>query len=101
MLTAQKENSPLETEPLPQRPQTTRSLDRMVTSIEGLRERVQGFTVEQVSEVDQRLRTMSLQLGELQQRLRALAEMKQQIGGYKKQCSRPKQIVWNRAGWPR
>jgi len=84
MLTAQKENSPLETEPLPQRPQTTRSLDRMVTSIEGLRERVQGFTVEQVSEVDQRLRTMSLQLGELQQRLRALAEMKQQIGGLQK-----------------
>ena len=84
MLTAQKENSPLETEPLPQRPQTTRSLDRMVTSIEGLRERVQGFTVEQVSEVDQRLRRMSLQLGELQQRLRALAEMKQQIGGLQK-----------------
>ena len=84
MLTAQKENSPLETEPLPQRPQTTRSLDRMVTSIEGLRERVQGFTVEQVSEVDQRLRTMSLQLGELQQRLRALAEMKQQIASLQK-----------------
>jgi hypothetical protein len=84
MLTAQKENSPLETETLPQRPQTTRSLDRMVTSIEGLRERVQGFTVEQVSEVDQRLRTMSLQLGELQQRLRALAEMKQQIAGLQK-----------------
>ena len=84
MLTAQKENSPLETEPLPQRPQTTRSLDRMVTSIEGLRERVQGFTVEQVSEVDQRLRTMSLQLGELQQRLRALAEMKQQMGRLQK-----------------
>ena len=84
MLTAQKENNPLETEPLPQRPQTTRSLDRMVTSIEGLRERVQGFTVEQVSEVDQRLRTMSLQLGELQQRLRALAEMKQQMGRLQK-----------------
>ena len=84
MLTAQKENSPLETETLPQRPQTTRSLDRMVTSIEGLRERVQGFTVEQVSEVDQRLRTMSLQLGELQQRLRALAKMKQQIAGLQK-----------------
>src|SRR4030095_4561463 len=30
------------------------------------------------------LRTMSLQLGELQQRLRALAEMKQQIGGLQK-----------------
>jgi hypothetical protein len=84
MLTAQKENSPLETETLPQRPQTTRSLDRMVTSIEGLRERVQGFTLEQVSEVDQRLRTMSLQLGELQQRLRALAEMKQQMGRLQK-----------------
>ena len=84
MLTAQKENSPLETEPLPQRPQTTRSFDRMVTSIEGLRERVQGFTLEQVTEVDQGLRTMSLQLGELQRRLTALAEMKQRIGRLQK-----------------
>jgi hypothetical protein len=84
MLTAQKENSPLETEPLPQRPQATRSFDRMVTSIEGLRERVQGFTLEQVSEVDQGLRTMSLQLGELQRRLTALAEMKQRIGRLQK-----------------
>jgi hypothetical protein len=55
----------------------------VVNSIEGLRERVQGFTLEHVSEVDQRLRTMSLQTGELQRRLRALAEMKQQIAVYK------------------
>jgi hypothetical protein len=84
MLTAQKENSPLETEPLPQHHPTTRSLDKVVNSIEGLRERVQGFTLQQVSEVDQRLRTMSLQLGELQRRLRALAEMKQQMVGLQK-----------------
>jgi hypothetical protein len=84
MLTAQKENSPLETEPLPQRPQTTGSLDRMVNSIEGLRDRVQGFTLEQVSDVDQRLRTMSLHLGELQRTLTALAEMKQRISRLQK-----------------
>src|SRR5262245_1244569 len=84
MLTAQKENTSLETESLPQRSQTTRSLDKMVNSIEGLRERVQGFTVEQVSEMDQRLRTMSLELRELQQRLRALSEMKQRMGGLQK-----------------
>jgi hypothetical protein len=84
MLTAQRENSLPETEPLPQHPQTTRSLDKMVNSIEGLRERVQGFTLDQVSEMDQRLRTMSLELRELQQRLRALSEMKQQIGGLQK-----------------
>lgn len=84
MLTAQRENNPLETEPLPQGSQTTRSLDKMVNSIEGLRERVQGFTLEQVSEIDQRLRTMSLQLGELERRLRTLAEMKQQIGRLQK-----------------
>jgi hypothetical protein len=82
MLTAQKENSPLVTEPLPQH--HPRSFDKVVNSIEGLRERVQGFTLEQVSEVDQRLRTMSLQLGELQRRLRALAEMKQQMGRLQK-----------------
>ena len=80
MLTAQRQNTSLETESS----QTTRSLDKMVTSIEGLRERVQGFTLEQVSEMDQRLRTMSLELRELQQRLTALSEMKQQMDGLQK-----------------
>jgi hypothetical protein len=84
MLTAQKENSPPETEPLPQRLSTTRSFDGVVNSIEGLRERVQGFTLEQVSEVDQSLRTMSLQLSELQGTLGALAEMKQRISRLQK-----------------
>lgn len=76
MLTAQKDNSPLETEPIPQRLSTTRSFDRVVNSIEGLRGRVQGFTPEQVSEAEQKLRTMSLQLDELQRTLEALAEIK-------------------------
>src|SRR5262245_18583036 len=84
MLTAERQNTSLETESLPQRSQTTRSLDKMVNSIEGLRERVQGFTLEQVSEMDQSLRTMSLELRELQQRLRTLSEMKQQMGGLQK-----------------
>ena len=84
MLTAQKENSPLDTELLTQRPPSARSFDRVVNSIEGLRERVQGFTLEQVSEVDQRLRTMSLQLGELQRTVRALAEMKQRMSRLQK-----------------
>ena len=84
MLTAQKENSPLDTEPLTQHPPSARSFDRVVNSIEGLRERVQGFTLEQVSEVDQRLRTMSLQLGELQRTVRSLAEMKQRMSRLQK-----------------
>ena len=80
MLTAHKENSPLDNEALARVP-NARSLDRMVNSIEGLRERVQGFTLEQVSEVDQRLRKMLLQLGELQQTVNTLAEIKQKISG--------------------
>lgn len=84
MLTAQKENSPLDTESLTQRPPSERSFDKVVNSIEGLRERVQGFTLEQVSEVDQRLRTMYLQLGELQRTVRALAEMKQRMSRLQK-----------------
>jgi hypothetical protein len=84
MLTAQKENSPLETEHLREPLQTTRSFDRMITSIEGLRERVEGFTLEQVSEIDQRLQTMSLRLGELQRRLRALTEIKQRMSRLRK-----------------
>ena len=79
MLTAQKENSPLDNEPLPQGPPSARSFDKVVNSIEGLRERVEGFTLEQVSEVDQRLRTMSLKLGELQRTVKALVEIKQQM----------------------
>jgi hypothetical protein len=84
MLTAQKENSPLDTESLTQRPPSERSFDKVVNSIEGLRERVQGFTLEQVSEVDQRLRTMYLQLGELQRTVSALAEMKQRMSRLQK-----------------
>ena len=95
MLTAQKENSPLHTEPLPG---SARSFDRVVNSIEGLRERVQGFTLEQVSEVDQRLRTMSLQLGELQRAVRALAEMKQRMSRLQKavQLVEAESLEWSR-----
>ena len=81
MLTAHKEDIPLDNEPVPNRPPNARSLDRMVNSIEGLRERVQGFTLEQVSEVDQRLRIMSLQLDKLQRTVKALAEIKQRMNG--------------------
>ena len=80
MLTAQKDNSPLETEPMRRRLATTRSFDRVVNSIEGLRGRVQGFTLEEVSEAEQTLRTISAQLGELQRTVDALAEMKQRMG---------------------
>ncbi|HXV81946.1 MAG TPA: hypothetical protein VEG60_18880, partial [Candidatus Binatia bacterium] len=51
-----------------------------MNSIEGLRGRVQGFTHEQVSEAEQKLRTMSLQLDELQRTLDTLAEMKMRMG---------------------
>jgi hypothetical protein len=55
------------------------SFDKVVDSIDGLRDRVQGFTLEQVSEADQKLRTMSLSLSELQRRLGAFSEMKDRI----------------------
>src|SRR5215831_9562344 len=90
MLTAEKENSPLEAEPLPEPLQTTRSFDRMVNSIAGLRERVQGFTLEQVLDADQRLHRMSRQLSELQRTLRALAEMKQQVSRLQKAVQQAK-----------
>ena len=84
MLTAQKDSSPLETESMRQRLSTTRSFDRVVNSIEGLRGRVQGFTLEQVSEIEQKLRTLSAQLDELQRTVDALAEMKQEMGDVQK-----------------
>ena len=84
MLTAQKENSPLDNEPLPQRPPSARSFDKVVNSIEGLRERVEGFTLEQVSEMEQRLRTMSLKLGEVQRTVKALLEIKQRMSRIQK-----------------
>ena len=79
MLTAQKENNQLKTRPAAQRPSTVRSFDRVVNSIDGLRERIQGFTLEEVSEVEERLRAMSTRLGELRQMLTVLSEMKLQI----------------------
>ena len=80
MLTARKENSQSKSTPFPQRPPTMGSFDKVVDSIDGLRDRVQGFTLEQVSEADQKLLTMSLGLNELQRRLGVLSEMKDRIG---------------------
>jgi hypothetical protein len=79
MLTARKENNPSKSTPFPQRPPKAGSFDKVVGSIDGLRDRVQGFTLEQVSEADQKLATMSLGLSSLQQRLRMLSEMKDRI----------------------
>jgi hypothetical protein len=79
MLTARKENNQSNSTPFPQRPPTMGSFDKVVDSIDGLRDRVQEFTLEQVSEADQKLRTMSLGLSELRRRLGALSEMKDQI----------------------
>jgi hypothetical protein len=84
MLTAQKQHNPLEAKLLRQRPPTIQSIDKVVNSIEGLRDRLQGFSLEQVSEAHQRLRTMSLGLGELQRTLEALAQIKQQMGRLQK-----------------
>jgi hypothetical protein len=76
MLTAQKENKHLT---LVQRPPILRSFETVVHSIEGLRERVQGFTVEQLSETEQMLQTMSLRLGDLQQTVSAVSEIKRRL----------------------
>jgi hypothetical protein len=79
MLTARKQNNQSKSTPFPQRPPTIGSFDKVVGSIDGLRDRVQGFTVEQVSEADQKLRTISSGLSELQRRLEVLSQMKDRI----------------------
>jgi hypothetical protein len=79
MLTARKENNQSKPTPFPQRPPMMESFDKVVDSIDGLRDRVQGFTLEQVSDADQKLRTMSLALNELQRKLGLLSEMKDRI----------------------
>jgi hypothetical protein len=77
MLTAQKENDHLK--PLLNPKPTLRSLDKVVDSIAGLRERVQSFDDEQLSATEQKLQTMSLRLGELQQTLRLLSGTTQRM----------------------
>lgn len=79
MLTARKENNQSKSTPFPQRPPMMGSFDKVVDSIDGLRDRVQGFTLEQVSAADQKLRTMSLGLSELQRKLGVLSELKDRI----------------------
>jgi hypothetical protein len=79
MLTAQKENDTTSIKPLMQRPPTLRSFEKVVHSIDGLRERLQELSVEQLSEADRKLQTMSLRLGELQQTLGVLSEIKQRM----------------------
>src|SRR5262245_20548572 len=83
MLTARKETNQPKSMPFTQRPPMTGSFDKVVDSIDGLRDRVQGFTVEQVSAADQKLRTISLGLSELQRRLGVLSEMKDRISQLK------------------
>jgi hypothetical protein len=83
MLTARKENNQSKSTPFLQRPPTVGSFDKVVDSIDGLRDRVQGFTVEQVSDADQKLGTMSLGLSELQRSLEMLSEMKDRINRLK------------------
>jgi hypothetical protein len=79
MLTARKENNQSKSTPFSQRSPTMGSFDRVVDSIDGLRNRVQGVTLEQVSETDQRLQAMSLGLRELQRKLEVLFEIKGRI----------------------
>jgi hypothetical protein len=80
---ARKENNQSKNTPFPQRLPTAGSFDKVVNSIDGLRDRVQGFTVEQVSEADEKLRTISLGLSELQRRLRVLCQMKDRVNRLK------------------
>lgn len=77
MLTAQKENKHLT---LVQRPPILRSFETVVHSIHGLRERVQEFTVEQLSETERTLQSMSLRLRALQQTVNGLSEIKALMG---------------------
>jgi hypothetical protein len=85
---AQKENNQSKSTPFPQRSPTLGSFDKVVNSIDGLRDRVQGFTVEHVSEANQKLRTISLGLSELQRRLGVLSRMKDRINGLKETIQR-------------
>jgi hypothetical protein len=79
MLTAQKENDTTSIKSLMQRPPTLRSFEKVVHSIDGLRDRLQELAVEQLSEADRKLQTISLRLGELQQTLSVLSEIKQRM----------------------
>jgi hypothetical protein len=85
---ARKEHNQSKSTPFPERPPTMGSFDKVVNSIDGLRDRVQGFTVEQVYEADQKLRTISLGLSELQQRLGVLCQMKDRVNRLKETVQR-------------
>jgi hypothetical protein len=76
MLTAQKENNQINPKSLIHGPPTLRSFEKVVHSIDGLRERVQGLAVEQLSETERQLQTVSLRLGALQQTVSTLSEIK-------------------------
>ena len=79
MLTAQKENDHLKIKPIPHSRATLQSFDKVVDSIAGLRERVGAFNVEQLSSTEQKLQTISLRLGELQQTLQVLSGITQRM----------------------
>jgi hypothetical protein len=95
MLTAHRENDQDTVKSFAQGHPTTRSFDRVVNSIDGLRERVQKFSVEQLSEVDQSLNAMSSRLAELQKTLKAIREIKDQLEQIKVQRAEAESLQQN------
>lgn len=79
MLSAQKQEMPNDTAPESSRPATASGFGKVLTSIQGLQQRLDDFSVEEVSLAHAKAQNLICHLGELQARLGALAKLKNAI----------------------
>ena len=82
MLSAQKQEMPNDdTAPESSRPPTASGFGKVLSSIQGLQQRLDDFSVEEVSRAHAKAHDLIRQLGELQARLNALAKLKDALAG--------------------
>jgi hypothetical protein len=77
MLSAQKQEMPSDTPPETSRPPTATGFGKVLNSIQGLQQRLDDFSIEQVSSAHAQANVLIRELGDLQAQLTALAKLKQ------------------------
>ena len=76
MLSAQKQEMPSHTPPEGSRPPATTGFGKVLNSIQGLQQRLDDFSVEEVSRAHAQAHELIRELGDLQAQLEALAKLK-------------------------
>ena len=83
MLSAQKEETRLQVAPPPNTPMPG-GFGKVLNSIEGLQQRLDDFSLEDIGAATENAKTLTLRLSELERRLANLTEIKQSMGAIRR-----------------